>query len=203
MSCSKQDVLMVSLSHFFSNKWRIQQMLKITEGRSPISLRDLDWFATNYSKKLNTNYNIYLIDNDKEIMVLDEDPLPIGAKHLRKFFVHLDYKSQLKAYSKKQFDPFCRRRRIAFVDAESNQIETTVGQLNFFRWCIENHIIEYVERNLKTIADDMKRCIKSVYKKTVGESDSDTGERRKRQELSISATKTISKHNVNITVRFD
>ena len=42
--------------------------------------------------------------------------------------VFLNYKSQLKAYTKKQFDPFCRRERINFfydTDDSNKYIETT------------------------------------------------------------------------------
>ena len=41
------------------------------------------------------------------------------------------YKSQLKAYSKKRFDPFCRRDRILFKMDSMHSVETTIGQLNF------------------------------------------------------------------------
>ena len=49
----------------------------------------------------------------------------------KQFNVFLSYRSQLNAYSKKQFDPFCRRNRIDFYFNETQFITTTVGQLNF------------------------------------------------------------------------
>ena len=180
---SKQDLLMLSLTQFFKNKNNLNKMLRIVYGKSPISLRILDWFVTNYSKKYNTSYDIIDKDNTK------------------KFIVFLDYKSQLKAYSKKQFDPFCRRERITFYDHDNNAIITTVGQLNFFRWSVENKIIDYVEKNLSTIELDMNNSIKHLYKKD--KEDKDNKQRRKRQELSISATKTVNKHNVKIIVKFE
>jgi len=183
--CSKQDLLMVSLTQFFKNKNNLNKMTKIINGESLISLRILDWFVTNYSKKYNTAYDIINKDNN-----------------LRKLIVFIDYKSQLKAYSKKQFDPFCRRERISFYGYNNNKIITTVGQLNFFRWAIQNNIIEYVEQNLKIIENDMNNSIKHLYKKNKILEDNTT-ERRKRQELSISATKTVNKHDVKIVVTFD
>ena len=45
---------------------------------------------------------------------------------------------------------------------------------------------------------DMNISLKNLYKKKDGEN-----KRRKRTELSISATKTVNKHNVSIIVQFD
>ena len=111
----------------------------------------------------------------------------------------MDYKNQLKAYSKKQFDPFCRRERISFNDINNNEIITTVGQLNFFKWAIENKIIEYIYNHFEDIENDMVVTLRDLYNKK----NRNTNERKKRHELSINATKTINKHNVKITVEFD
>ena len=108
---SKQDLLMIPLTQFFKKKKNLDKMLAIINEHSKISLRILDWFVTNYSKKYNTAYDLYDSDGN-----------------LKKFIVYLDYKSQLKAYSKKQFDPFRRRERISFYDYDNNEIITTVGQ---------------------------------------------------------------------------
>jgi len=184
---SKQDLLMISLTQFFKEKNNINQLLKIIYGKSNISLRIIDWFVTNYSKKYNTSY----IVNEK-------------TKNIIKFIVYIDYKSQLKAYSKKVFDPFCRRDRISFYDNDNNEIVTTVGQLNFFRWAIENNVIDYIEKNLESIENDMNMSIKHLYnKKSIDSEDIENKTRRKRQELSISATKTVNKHNIKIMVKFE
>eukprot|EP00798_Chlamydomonas_sp_ICE-L_P025492 gene25492-11148_t len=93
---------------------------------SKISLRLIDWFVTNYAK----THNVVIHS-------------PIASLPLN---VYRQYRMQLKAYSKQQFDPFRRRDRILFHYGSEN-IETTVGQLNFFRWMIENRILEYVEEH--------------------------------------------------------
>lgn len=177
---SKKDLLMQSLIHFFLNRKNLDEVVPIITGKSNISLRILDWFVTNYSKKNNIHYQISL--NNK----------------IKNFIVYLDYKSQLKAYSKKQFDPFCRRERISFIDHDNNELITTVGQLNFFRWAIENNILNYIIENYEIIENDMNNSLRNLYKKKEGDS-----KRRKRTELSISATKTVNKHNVVIIVQFD
>lgn len=180
---SKVDLLMGSLTKFFSTNKNIDTMLPIVQGCSKISLRILDWFVTNYCKKNNT------------VIASKKNGVP------SKMIVHLDYKNQLKAYSKKQFDPFCRRERINFVYSEGQELLTTVGQLNFFRWAIENGIIKFIYDNLEFIEKDMNASIRNLYK--VNERDVDgKKKRRKRHELSVSATKSVNKHNVQITVEF-
>ena len=179
---SRQDILMISLSKFFNKNENINKFNKVLFGNSKISLRVLDWFVTNYSKKKNIVYN------------LEEN------KEFKKFIVYLDYKSQLKAYSKKQFDPFCRRERLIFKDNNERMINTTVGQLNFFRWAIKNRIVDYVENNLGDIEEDMNNSIKHLYRRKNKDKES---KRRKRKELSISATKTVNKHDVKIIVKFE
>ncbi len=177
---SKKDLLMQSLINFFAERVNLDKVIPIITGKSNISLRILDWFVTNYSKKNNIAYQLELNNKNKN------------------FIVYLDYKSQLKAYSKKQFDPFCRRERISFFDHNNNELITTVGQLNFFRWAIENKIIDYIIDNYEIIESDMNNSLRNLYKKKDGDSN-----RRKRTELSISATKTVNKHDVSIVVQFD
>ena len=108
-------------------------MLNIINGESQISLRIVDWFSTNYSKK---NYTMYTLKNGQ------------------RFKVYNDYKLKLKAYSKRRFDPFCRWQRITIPYGDVF-IETTLGQLNFFKWALENEVIEYIKNNYKIIENDM------------------------------------------------
>ena len=180
---SKLDLLMQSLSKFYADDKNINTLLPIVQGCSKISLRVLDWFVTNYCKKHNT-----VIQNEET---------------QKKLIVHLDYKNQLKAYSKRSFDPFCRRERINFIYGKGCELLTTVGQLNFFRWAIENNIINFISERLDEIENDMNSSLRSNGKVVVKEEKVDVEKkRRKRHELSISASKSVSKHNVKIVVEF-
>lgn len=173
----KQDLLMSSLNIFYQNNKHLNYILNILNGNSKISLRIIDWFVTNYSKKFNIHYKL---NNNT-------------------FNVYINYKLQLKGYSKKQFDPFCRRDRIEFYYNETEYIITTVGQLNFFRWTFINNIIDYIEQHLHIIEKDMNNSYKTIY----NINNKVDNKRRKRHELSISAIRSITKNNVKIIVSFD
>lgn len=185
---------MKSLTRFFQENHTMDYMIPIIDGTSNISLRIIDWFVTNYSKKHNTR----IISKKTE-----------AAHNAKQFLVFLNYKSQLKAYTKKQFDPFCRRGRISFYydkQDRSKFIITTVGQLNFFRWAITNGILDYIDENIEQIETDMNTCIRTAYKKSGFHHTNKSGAtkpRRKRQELSKSASKTLNHHQVNITIHFE
>ena len=175
----KTLLLLESLIDYYSKNINI--LTSIITQKNILSLRILDWLVTNYSKKHNVVYTINRKNNNIN------------------FNVYLDYKNQLKAYSKKYFDPFCRRERILFFDHDGKEIVTTVGQLNFFRWSLENYILDYIIDNFEDIESDMNNSLRNLYKKK----DDNNKTRRKRTELSISATKTVNKHDVSIIVQFD
>lgn len=170
---TQNTLLFTKLVKWYKITDSFSKMLNIINGNSTISLRIIDWFTTNYSKKYFISYTI----NNK------------------RFNVYNDYKLQLKAYSKKRFDPFCRWDRIS-VPYNDVEILTTIGQLNFFKWAIENKIIDYIEEHIKDIESDMNNR-NSNSKANKGNS------RKKREELSISANKSIIKEHVKITLSFD
>ena len=179
---TQNELLLNNLMLFYKDEDNLTRMLKIITGESKISLRIVDWFATNYAKKY---YTLYTINTNG---------------YSRRFKVYFDYKLKLKAYSKKRFDPFCRWDRISIPYKNSTCIETTIGQLNFFKWAIENEVIDYIEDNYDIIEKDMNsRNSTSKRKETIVDN---SKTRKKREELSISATKSIKKEEVEIVVQF-
>ena len=184
---SQNELILKRCLDFYKKNENLETMLKIINGESKISLRIVDWFATNYAKKYYTLYDLEGSNNE-----------------IKRFKVYLDYKLKLKAYSKRRFDPFCRWERINIPYNETSQIQTTIGQLNFFKWSIENNIIDYIETNYSAIDEDQSARNSSSKKKHGSVDSSDTTKtRKKREELSISATKCIKKENVKIMVKFN
>ena len=179
---TQNDLLLTNLLEFYNtdNNNNMDRMLQVINGESRISLRIIDWFATNYAKKYYTVYQV----QDTE----------------RRFKVYNDYKLKLKAYSKKRFDPFCRWDRISVPYKDGSHIQTTIGQLNFFKWAIENSAIDYIEQNYSTIEKDMN-CRNSTSKNRAVDKNNKT--RKKREELSVSASKSIKKETVEIVMKFD
>jgi hypothetical protein len=106
----------------------------------------------------------------------------------------------LKAYSKKRFDPFCRWDRINIPYKDGTCIETTIGQLNFFKWALENKVVDYIEDHYDIIEKDMNSRNSTSKRKENLTDNAKT--RKKREELSISATKSIKKEDVEIVVKF-
>lgn len=170
-------LLMESITKFYENKEYIDQMISIIDQKNILSLRILDWFITNYSKKHKT----------------------IIANSRNNLDVYQMYKLHLKSLGKNRLDPFCRKNKLIFYYDESKYIETSCGQLCFFKWCFENNIFDYVRDNLKTIEDDMKISLKEKKKNIKKDAFGKTN----RQRLSINSSKRLSKYNVKYTVDFD
>ena len=53
------DILLESLHKYYENEKNIKKLLEVTENNNKISLRIIDWFVTNYSKKNNIYYTIF------------------------------------------------------------------------------------------------------------------------------------------------
>ena len=174
----QNDLLLNKLMEYYRKDDNLDKMLKIINGESRISLRIVDWFATNYAKKY---YTVYKIETDD------------------RFKVYNNYKLRLKAYSKRRFDPFCRWQRINIPYNDDKYIQTTIGQLNFFKWALENKIIEYIENNYSEIEADMNNRNSTSRKNQ----ESTQKTRKKREELSISASKSIKRESVEIVVVFN
>ena len=157
---SKQALLIIPITKYFSNRTTFNKLITILKGES-ISLRLIDWFVTNFCKKNNILYNVNDFKEDHEKADKTTEQLQSFDNFI---IVHNNYKGQLKAYSKRNFDPFCRRNRIRFYYEDNKYFITTVGQLNFFKWALENYIINYINDHLKEIDADMNLRCETVKK---------------------------------------
>lgn len=191
---SKDSLLRNKLITFYKNKNNLDILLPIILQKTRLSLRSLDWFVTNYCKKNNVSY-----------------PLHRKGETIQ-FFPFKTYKSQLKAYSKKFCDPFCRRDRIVFDYVNGtmtdfinevkldhkNYIITTVGQLNFFKFAIEDEIIRFAMENINDIEKDMN----STLKNRDNEKKFMKVESIKRKELSVPGNKSIHITRISAVIKF-
>ncbi len=195
----KQELIVNSLQRFYANRSDIADIVALLQGTSEISLRVIDWFVTNYAKTHSTAYML----NGQE------------------FLVYRDYKSQLKAYSKKLFDPFCRRERIYFQVPNHAPFLTTVAKLNFFRWAIEKDILSYIKQHQEAIEKEMNAAMKELAKlrstpttgsstsssdtttTTISTSSSRSTTRRRVSNKDSAPIKLMQKHSITTEMSFD
>lgn len=193
---NSKDLLMISLSNFYNIKSNINKILPIISPQSTnrISLRLIDWFVTNFSKKNNT----IIRRKEKDAIV--------------HFNVYLSYRSQLKAYSKQLFDSFRRRDRITFYYDMGKSIETTIGQLNMFRWILQNDILDYIQSHIEEIESDMIKTQKDNQNKRddnikIKAIQTENGvvyqKRKKRNQLSKNSVKNMNLLTGQRIIKFD
>ncbi|MBA42657.1 MAG: hypothetical protein CMF62_01435 [Magnetococcales bacterium] len=193
----------IDMHQYFKSKPTevIEKMLGIIDGKSKISLRILDWFVTKYSNEHKTCYPLDDIDDD------------IG------FTVHIGYKAQLKTYKKVYFDPFRRYKKFFYyyqVGDKYKRFETTLGQLNFFKWAFEKKVIEYVEKNFTDLVkamnvsnkEDKERKKKKKIQKGITESSttpisSESSYSSSQTESNISPKNTTRNNAMEIVLSFD
>ena len=142
---SQENILLLSLEKFYKTNAGAKKIIPIVRGESVISMRLIDYFVTNYAKNNRVNYTIK--ENNTKV----------------NFNVYSSYKSQLKAFNKKYFDPFSRGNRIPFF-FDDDCLITTIGQLNFFKWYISKNINEYIIKHYKEIDLDLIKNKKKKFK---------------------------------------
>ena len=167
---NKNDLLLKSLLTFYKKNSNMKILYNYVSKTTPISLRIFDFLCTKYIKNRNVIY--YNEKNGKKVP----------------FNLNVAYKAQLKAYSKLQFDPFKRHDRIEIPCSMSDdgKLKTTVGQLNFFRFAIENGLIQWIENQ-----DNLKKVEAAIC--------ADTKNKNNKEKTKKITTST---NNLKITVTF-
>ena len=129
------EVLLDSVLEWYNeDPRRVESFIAIVKRKNGMSLRVIDWLVTNYSK---TN-----------CVVLETDGVPRDLNR--------DYQKNLSAYNKRNMDPFARKNKISIVVNGKESRNSTVGQLNFFRWFIKNGINTFLQKNKVSVEDHMK-----------------------------------------------
>ena len=181
------SALLTSLLQFYSDPEHIKQLYLLISGEDKISLRLLEWTVINYAKN---------------------DSIVINNGKTDRFYVHVSYKATLSGYSKEQFDPCCRTERIG-IPYLDKILKTTVAQMNFIRWVIDNKILDYIRENYSVIFKDMKQRNKTVKKKgPVLNADAnepkkaDVKTRKRRGDTMAHTLKNFKIENCNTTLSF-
>lgn len=137
---TSEMLLKQSLLEFFKPAHRFKTFYDVVNKKTDYSLRVLEWFVTKYAEKYDVSYVI---------------PLPGGKR--KEINIATDYHNQMSSYQKKCFDPFRRHDKFLISNGQGLTFVTTVCQMNFFKWAIENKVLDYVQTHLSEIKADMSR----------------------------------------------
>lgn len=140
----QECMLLKNMLDFYKNKEYFDLLVSIINGENRISKRTIEFLVTKYS-------------NPKNNYISNHDCINIYSS----------YKSQLKIYKKKNFDPFGRGDRIPFF-IHGDCVITTIGQLNFYKWFFEKNIYDYCHNNYNNIQSSLlnNNCKSVNIKKT-------------------------------------
>lgn len=139
-----QKSIIEKISAFYQDDKNTKSLLNLLMHNSTsdipyIPVRLVDWFVTKYCK---THQVAYKLENQF-------------------INIYASYKSNLKGYQKRHFDPFCRGIRIKFeyetTKDNFSSFITTIGQLNFFKWFIHYKIFDYMLENRKKIEEAFEK----------------------------------------------
>jgi len=190
--------LLTTLLDFYKNEEYLETLKQIINreyvvehNSKKLSIRLVNWFVTNYAKQHFTAYEIKKEQEQEQ------------EQEIRRFFVWTNYKSTEDSYSKQMFDPYCRKDRVLIPYKDNTSIETTIGQLHFFKWAIVNKVLEYIVNHFDVIEKDMNVRLNTIKRKPAIENTTDgTKTRKKREELSINACKGMRKESLSTKMTF-
>jgi len=152
-------------SKFFDDEKLRDIVIKLNDENSDTPrLRAYDWAVTNYSKG---NPHIMLMKKQNMSTVVDPN---------------LSYEGELRRHHRLLFDPFRRGTHI-FFELNGQIHRTTVGQLTFIKWCLENDVDKYVEENLQSIRQHMSNATRKSSSALISG--------KKRRELTPAPTKLV------------
>ncbi len=180
---SKAEIMMETILPFFSQQQNfdiLKEWLIKDDQQSGKSRRIIEWFLINYAKQYGTVYDI------------------IRGKTLYKFFVSVEYTAALDCYKKDFFDTYCRKAgTVIELDYDNGKkLKTSVAQLNLFRWCIKNCVLDYINNHFDEIQKDLQKRSSSSTKQQITKG--------KKRHLSNAYNKTLGLHpNINLSVSFD
>ena len=144
---TKDKTLLYKLSEFYGRYNNINKVSEILCGNSKISLRFLEWFITKYAKQNDIMYSPSYKNSGMQ-------------SHAKCINIYGSYKKTLYSNSRQYFSIFNKDNSVKLKI--NNKINTTISQLNFFKWILENKILDYITDNyteLRNIMRDKSRCV--------------------------------------------
>ncbi len=182
--------LYAKVNRFFRincTKEQIEKMIQIINKENTVSLRLLNWFAMKYSATMQ-GLDIVTQDNKNEI-----------------FDVRISYRARLKTHSKKYFDPFRRGKRFDYhynKDDVTKFVETTLCQLNFFKWLFMHDLIDYVDENFDELSKKMAVYEKKKKDTKKKEKTKKSVVKNKKEDVNMKVKKFTEEDNVKLVLTF-
>lgn len=155
---------------YFFNKKNIERYLSpFLRRKIDVSLCNLDWMLTNYSKEKDVGYRL----------VRDQEKVSFETPQKEYVLLNFAYSATLNMYRRRHFGSFRRSTRCWTVG--ENGLVTTVGQLLFLMWCLDWCVFDCTALLLKDLeshkllrVDENRRDIQEFKVR---------GEKRPRKEL--------------------
>tara|TARA_B110001452_G_scaffold130958_1_gene108779 strand:+ start:10523 stop:11122 length:600 start_codon:yes stop_codon:yes gene_type:complete len=177
--CGRELTLLQLLEREYTLEVAQTVLMPLMTQTSPISLRALDWAVVNWSKQHN---------------IVCTSIVPGQMTN-----IHHSYRSALKYWKRRLFDPFRRRSRVT-VTIEGNEFETTLGQANFALWSYKTGVLNYVSTNIEAIESDMNHV--SQRQKRLRRDAKRDGYVHKRHELTQRNTSLCVAYRAPQCIRF-
>ncbi len=135
--CGKQRELYILLESFFTEEHLKDIIIPILSHERPIRMRTLEYLVTTYAPMHNVQYK------------RDE-------RDLTPWNLYESYRRELRFGNKKKVDMYKRGAKFLFRKGNS-EIITSVAQLGFFRWAIQNKVIDWAMDHSEAIKQEMSR----------------------------------------------
>lgn len=131
-----------------ADKWTYERinthLIPLITQQYPVSLRMLDWLCVNYSKQHGLAFLSPQDGNSYQFCELSSL-----------------YKQQLKEMKRTYFDPCRRHERIYFMH-DNEVFETTIAQLQFLDWAINNNILEFARLAAGPVSKEMQNRLRTL-----------------------------------------
>ena len=127
LKVQKIQHIMIFLKRFLPKDivWYLHKKIIINHSRHRYIVEQIWRFYENPPPDFKLNISSQLLDYFCYFYLRDHKFLVINGLN-----IYQDFRENLKCYSKKYFDAFCRRNKL--------------GQMVFFKWCYESGVSEYL-----------------------------------------------------------